>query len=340
MALAYTMTRAAVTIAYDGPALENGTMDVRDLAPALLAAGQLVDAANAILNGDSARVSVQVTATDVGSFEISLHIVQSFGSQVVSLFTSEPVVAASSLATLVFGTPAAKGLLWLIKKCRGQRPTRIEKLSESTVRLVIDGEVIEIPMDLLRLYQDLPVRIAAQRLVEQPLQKEGIDIFEVRENKSPTLSISKRDSGYFARPSLPEETLIDDTRRSAYSIISLAFKEDNKWRLNDGNNAISATIVDDDFQKKVDNNQVSFSKGDILICDVRITQKQTDAGLKTEYSVIKVIEHRAAARQIPLSFDSEPTAANNSSIPAGSPPTAQDKAQANPTALPPITHLR
>jgi hypothetical protein len=105
------------------------------------------------------------------------------------------------------------------------------------------------------------------------------------------------------KPEVPEEILTDAVRRSAYSIISLAFKEDNKWRLNDGSNAISVSIDDADFLQKVDNNQASFSKGDILICDVRVIQRQTDSGLRTEYIVERVVERRPAARQLPLPFD-------------------------------------
>jgi hypothetical protein len=166
--------------------------------------------------------------------------------------------------------------------------------------LTIDGEVIEIPMPLLRLYQDIPVRVAAQKLIEQPLQKSGIDSFEVRESGKPIITITKDEASYFSRPELPDETLVDEVRRSAYSIISLAFKEENKWRLNDGNNPISVAIDDSDFLARVDNNQVSFTKGDILICDVHIVQKRTDQGLRTEYTVIKVVDHRTAARQLPL----------------------------------------
>lgn len=49
------MSRATLTIAYDGQALRDNAMDVRDLAPAMLGLGQLFDAANSALNGETLR---------------------------------------------------------------------------------------------------------------------------------------------------------------------------------------------------------------------------------------------------------------------------------------------
>jgi hypothetical protein len=186
---------------------------------------------------------------------------------------------------------------------RGRRPDKVERLSDSHVRVTFMGESFEIPLALMRLYQDLAVRTAAERVVAEPLKREGIDTFEVRQDRRPLITVNKDEKEFFAKPELPEETLVESTRRAAFSIISLAFKEDRKWRLYDGNTQISALIEDEDFQRRVDANQISFAKGDILLCDVRVIQKQTDRGLSTEYVVERVIEHRPALRQLPLIFD-------------------------------------
>jgi hypothetical protein len=299
------MSRSSFTIAYDGPALRDHAMDVRDLAPAMLGLGQLFDAANTALNGDSARVNVQVRATEPGCFQITFEVIQTFGEQLITLLSGPPVTAAANLVGLVTGVPVTTlGLIALIKKLGGAKLDRVDALPDNMVRIISGETTIEIPVSLLRLYQDVPVRTAAQKVVEEPLNKDGIDSFEVRGDGAAVVRVAKEEAAYFAKPHVPDATLVDDTRRSAFSIISLAFKEDNKWRLNDGTNAISATIEDADFLGKVDANQISFSKGDILICDVRVVQKQTDAGLRTEYTVIRVVEHRPGARQLPLPLSS------------------------------------
>jgi hypothetical protein len=174
-------------------------MDARDLAPALLAAGQLVDAANTSLNGDSARVKVQVKATGTGSFEIILEVSQTIAEHLIALLTTPGATAAAVLATFVFGTPTANGVLWLIQRLKGKKPTRIERLSDLTVRIIVDGETVDVPIQLLRLYQDVAVRAAAQKLIEEPLRKEGIDVFEVREDRSSLVRIEKGDAQYFTK---------------------------------------------------------------------------------------------------------------------------------------------
>ena len=293
------VSQAQFTIAYDGPSLRDGVMDVRDLAPALLAVGKLFDAANQTINGNAATVSVRVRATVPGSFEILIDLAQTITRHLTDLFAGDRATAAANLIAIVTaGGTSGIGLISLIKWLRNRNPDNIQRLPSGMIQLSIDGETLEVPLELMRLYQSLAVRIAAQQLIEEPLKKPEIESFEVREDGHVVISVNKDESSYFAASVIPDEFVNEDVWRMAFSIISLAFKEDNKWRLYDGNTQISATIEDGEFLARVEASLESFSKGDMLVCDVKMTQTRTSGGLKTEYVVVRVVEHRPAARQI------------------------------------------
>ena len=302
------MSKASFTVAYDGPALRDHSMDVRALAPALMGFGQLIDAANSVINKDAAQTKIHVKALEAGSFQISFEVVQSFYEQVVNLFSGPQASAASNLLGILgFSVKdgivvAGVGVIYLIKRLRGRNPDHVHDLGNDMVRIQIEDETYDIPLNTLRVLQSVPVRDALQKVIEEPLKQDGIDTFEVREQGRTVLSIDRQEAAWFSKPSLPEQILVDDHRRGAFSILSLAFKEDNKWRLHDGANTISATIADEDFIRRVDSNEVSFSKGDVLICDVHLIQKRTETGLKTEYTVEKVLDHIPGTQQIPLNF--------------------------------------
>ena len=295
------MSHAEFTVAYDGPALRGHTMDVRTLAPALLGFGELFDAANRTLNGNDAQVRVHVRALETGCFQISFDIVISLAKQVAAFLSSSEVTAAVNLKELIgFATGREVSLLELLRMAAGRKPEKVTPLAHGVVRIQFGSDTADVPVSLLRLFQDLGVREAVQKVVREPLQQEGVETFEVRENCKPIFVIEQAEAKHFAQPPVEDEVLIEEVRKSAFFILSLAFKENNKWRLDDGTAPINATIEDEDFLRRVDANAVSFTKGDILICEVRVIQRRTDAGLKTEHTVTRVIEHRPGARQLQL----------------------------------------
>ncbi|MCM8737197.1 hypothetical protein M5E06_24060 [Azospirillum sp. A1-3] len=302
--MADEMSRATLRVAFDGPAIHDGTMDVRDLAPSLLAIGQLCEEANRVLNGERIQATVLVRSDfRKGSFEVNLDLVQSLISQMRSFLTGEDATAAANLLALLGGASGGTtGLIGVIKWLRGRRPKRLVSLESGRVRLELDDSSIETAREVIDLYRDLGVRKAAADVI-RPLENPGIELIEFSPNPESTEVVEKSDAPSFAAPEPEEEQIINEERKSAFTIVSVSFKDGNKWRLYDGQNTINVTMADEKFISRVNQNDVVFAKGDILVCRVLMEQWRVKDGLRTEYTVLEVVEHRSAARQLPLQFD-------------------------------------
>lgn len=300
------MSRAALKVAFDGPAIHDGSMDVRDLAPALLAIGKLCEEANRVLNGDRVAAKVLVRSDfKTGSFEVNLDLVQSLMDQLRGLLISDDATAAANLlAFLSAGMSgigaAGYGLFKLIKWLRGRQVRDAVALEDGNVRIVVDGgESLEIPRPVFDLFRDLSVRRALADAI-RPLDRPGVDTIRFAPAGQADETITKADAPYFVAPIPPEETLIEEERRVAYSISSMSFQDGNKWRLHDGQNSQLVAIADQDFLNRVNANDEVFAKGDILVCRVLFRQTRVGEGLKSEYTVLEVLQHQSAARQLNL----------------------------------------
>ena len=284
-------SQARLDMVFDGPALADGSMNVRDLAPAMMAVGSFFEAANRITNGERTSVSVNVRATSAGSFQVFFEVVQNLEAvDVLRADIGDFLTTANALkALLVGGGGLASGIFALIKWLRGRKP-QLTKINESLYTFSVDGETYEVPMELLRLYQDAAVRRNIQDMV-RPVKEPGIDRFMLRDAGQTIQEVTKSEVEAFDVPEY-QDLLLDEERRHAFSIVSLAFKENNKWRLTDGQNTFSVSMRDDAFQRRVDNNDIAFAKGDVLVCDLRTIQWQVEDGVKSEYEVIKVVTHR------------------------------------------------
>jgi len=207
--------------------------------------------------------------------------------------------AVTILTALGIAAPKSrKGLLAVLKWLRGREIQRVQ-LQDHTALLHVDGEQLEIDLSVLTLLRDLRVRQATEQVLA-PLAGDGVAIFATGTDTEVFETVTRDELAWFHSPGQADTLILDEQRKMAFSIVSLAFKDDNKWRLYDGASTIHAAITDAGFLSRVNNSQISFSKGDVLVCHVRMQQWQTSDGAKTEYEVTDVLEHRPAGRQIPL----------------------------------------
>ena len=291
-------------ITYDGTALSSNEMNVRELAPALLAAGDMLEAATRALNGDRVKSQINVRASfKTGCFGIDFNLATDWVLKVRDIFATDTASAAANAIEILgaLGLVAWKGkqsLIAVLKWLRGRKIEKVE-IGDKTARLIVENEALEIELAVLALLRDLAVREALDKLLA-PLDREGIDTFASGTDADIVQIIGKAERSWFYTPAVEDDLVLDDVRKMAFSIVSLAFKEDNKWRLYDGAATIHATIADIDFLTRVDQNVETFAKGDLLICMVRVRQWQIPSGARTEYEVVEVLEHRQAARQIRL----------------------------------------
>jgi hypothetical protein len=309
------MSKASFNVLYDGPALANSEMDVRELAPALLALGELLEEANSVINDGRAQISVQVKATfKTGCFGIELDVLQTLLQHAHSLFSNDAVSNAKELLEWIglvednVGKLAAGagGLLWLIKKIRGRRINQVVLLDNGKVKIVLDEESLETEEKVLKLYRQFRVRRALEAVLK-PLESDGIDTFAVTDLKQSKrfIEITKAERSYFKTPEPESEPLSDDEFDVNLQIVSISFQDGNKWRFNDGASVFYADMLDEVFTAQVAASAASFTKGDILKVRLRRVQSLSGETFKTEYTVLKVLEHRKAAAQLRMNFQKE-----------------------------------
>ena len=305
--------KSKLIIAYTGPLVDDGTMDVQELGPALMALSALVNEANKVLNDDNSTIAVKVYADfKKGSFEIQLELIRTLAAQLQSLFTPnvtmEQLIAYLGLAGSVQSLVGGPNLVDVIKWVKNRVITKATKHKDGTVTLESETDHITVNVNVVNIYQSVPVRESFDKLVE-PTRREGIDSFQVRADKDKTVvqSIKKEEAKCFEFDSgkignVKEKVEVTETDEWV-NILTVNF-EDFKWLFMSDENKFYAKMDDEDFIKQIDNGDQSFTKGDMLKIRRERTQiRKADGTIKNEYKVIKVLEFQKRAKEIELPFE-------------------------------------
>jgi len=292
-------------LAYEGEALKENTMEVRDLAPALLAFGELFTRANQILNGENTSVSLKVRATQPGSFELLLILAQVFYTT-TQFLSGGFVTSAANLVSLMVGIPkVGDNLFSLFKKLKGQKPTEVNE-QPSGVTLKVGNIEVLVPSEVFKLYSDNDVKKLSQAVVE-PLFRTGIDMMIIKQGEKRLESVNKQDATSFTVTDIPNgdgtENIIP---MLALRLVSPTFDlKRTKWRLDDGSGVKWYGIEDENFLREVREHRRRFGMGDYLICRVRTVQRITESGLEMERTILKVLDQRIGGEQLTFGSTNE-----------------------------------
>lgn len=286
------------SIRFDGPALAAHTMDVRELAPALIALSDLLEAANKAADPQAPEVRVSVNGDfKGGSFGVDLVAVQTVAEQLVAMLSGTTATAGANLLGLLGGLGlVGKGLIQVVRWLKGRKPSEI-RLQDNKAVFVLRAEETEevLETDLItgRLYQ---TRIVRQLLAKtlRPLAREGIDVFMAGLDGKVSPKVTAQELPWFEASAAEPDVVADSTLPGVLlQIESAVFKDGNKWRVHDGQQPFYVEIADEAFLARVAAGLERFGKGDILVVDLRRLQLLTDTGLRTESQVLRVLEHRA-----------------------------------------------
>jgi hypothetical protein len=319
------MSKVAFQLRYDGPALSEHGMDVGDLAPALLALGDLIKRANATVNGDAAKVNLIVQSDfEHKCFQVSLELVQSILSTIGTLLTDEHALKnAQTIAGwlgLVGGS--SLGLFKYLAHRKGKVVESVTPVADQTtittsdsqgnvaVKFQGDDGTVIVNQNVFILGEDPLVREYATKVVS-PLKRKGIDKLQFnpeRADKGETITKADADAITIGRNELKEKEIESFEPQAITAHLQVTrpdFDSSAKsWRFRYGDKTISVDISETSIADDV------RARGYVRIGDtwhvrMLVTEKRTPAGYRNEYKVTEVLDFEPALRQSLLPFISD-----------------------------------
>ncbi|MFZ2449041.1 MAG: hypothetical protein WAW36_00780 [Methylovulum miyakonense] len=155
----------------------------------------------------------------------------------------------------------------------------------------------------IQLYRNFKLRQALEKAIIEPLEKEGIDsVAFTTDPLKGFFTISKEERHWFKSPEQESQLLDENTTTINLQLVSVSFKDDNKWRFSDGSSPFYANILDQNFLNRVQQSEESFTAGDILRVQLKKKQWMHGDSMKSEHEILEVLEHKKAGVQLKLPF--------------------------------------
>ena len=223
------------------------------------------------------------------------------GSVVIEAFlefhNANPEISTSGI--IGTGGLLVAGVKTSIKHLRA-RPSGVEAMGEdSRVITWSDGSIDEVPTVVWQALNRRKSKTKkALRKILQPLESDVTQL-EIRDARGtddtqellaaePDLLVGRRDFRATA-PSVSDQLEdVDETFDTEATLRTIHFGDDRKWTLETPRGRFQATIEDDDFLRKLDDN-MALHKGDVFDVKVRHVAETTNGRRSQSWSLIRVV---------------------------------------------------
>ncbi|MBH1655828.1 hypothetical protein U4I41_12790 [Stenotrophomonas maltophilia] len=279
----------SILLRYQGPAVDDGTMNVYDAAANMVAFSDFVVAAAHKVYGEDVYVKAEITAYKHASFGTDL-LFQVVGASMAVLPLLPDLV---SVATTV------KDSIELFRFLKGEEPAKVVHNDDHSINVTNNsGNIIVVNTPALSLTLDPKAGLAASQFIGEALSKPGVNQIEISRDGKQIAQATREDATYF-HPIISDDTATETVTRLGLVVESLSFKDGNKWRMWNGGESLLYGMEDEDFRVRVNNGE-AFRKGDILICEVLVKQTKINGTLKLQRTILKVHDHQMGPEQPPL----------------------------------------
>ena len=300
------MSKQVIRLRFHGPAVDDHSMDVVHLGPALFAVGELCKLANRKFNEDQANVRVLARADqETHCFEVTLEVFQSLFASVQALIAKPTVRDTKEILEWLglIGGLSGVGLLGLLAflKGRSAKTTIVSQEGENNIQVTIegDGATVTVNPRVWALAQDRDVRQRAADVVK-PLSEDGYESIDVEETPERVQTIRKDDAFAImacAGAAYDEESILNEPQEFTAWITVYGPVYDPsapRWRFKFGERVEYMDISETTIAKD------AIERGGALLSDayrarIVLVQSLTSSGtIRNRYSIVSVEEFRPA----------------------------------------------
>lgn len=280
-----------MSLKYEGPAVDAGTMDARSLAGALIGAADAIRSAHTLLEMPGVPPKVEIRVARPGSFIVDLAVAGLAYRDAMALLDSPEGTAAGVLSGLVGLVIASVPVISTMRNRKISQEVAAPDNSGDIVITLEDGDILTVTSSSLTLASNPAYRTALHRMVQPLASEDGINQLTLTGGNQRG-SVATADLGAFEVPPARVEDRIESSSEAVLQVESVVFTAGKQWRFSDGSATFSALVEDPNFTLAVEQGLIRFAHNDLLRVDLRTTQTRDAAGkLRTERVVTRVRQH-------------------------------------------------